>query len=85
MAALPVDPMVTLMGQMSTLVQQQARMMAEITQLRAVSECQSAKLSTFRRALAVCQRHLRWIRDSMEESASDETGDESSGSGGATS
>lgn len=62
--------MVTLMGQLSTLVEQQARMMAEITQLRAASESQTAELSSFCRALAVCQRHLRWIRDSMEEDTS---------------
>ncbi|XP_022869294.1 transcription factor WER-like [Olea europaea var. sylvestris] len=56
-------------------------MIAEITQLRAASERQSVEMSTFRRALAVCQRQLRWIRDHLEESTSAESGSDSSSAG----
>lgn len=63
---------------MTTLIEQQARILAEITQLRAASERQTAEMTSFRRALAVCQRQLHWIRDHLEASTSAESGSDSS-------
>ncbi|XP_022871206.1 uncharacterized protein LOC111390401 [Olea europaea var. sylvestris] len=62
-ATVPVDPTIALIGQMSILIEQQAHMMADITQLRVASEHHTVEFATLREAITLVQRGIRWMRE----------------------
>lgn len=69
------DPLVVLIGQMSVLIEQKARIMAKITWLRAASEHHTAKFATLRGVIAYVQCGIRWMREHWDYDSDDESDD----------
>lgn len=59
--SIPIDLSVVLIGKMTMLIEQPARIVAEITQLRATIDRHTTKFTTLRSAVGYLQRGLRWI------------------------